>query len=82
MLGWRLVSAGGSERGGTLHAGFRSSSCAVDQRQVYKLWVDEREPCELCLVDVGDDQLIWRCELGLGAGEELVKVLRSFAALW
>lgn len=49
---------------------------------MYKLRVDESEPCELCLVDVGDDQLVWRCELGLGASEELVEVLRCFATLW
>lgn len=45
---------------------------------MYKLWIDEREPCKLGLVDVGDNQLIWWCEHGLGACEELVKVLCSF----
>lgn len=33
------------------------------------------------MVDVGDDQLVGRRELGLGAREELVEVLRPFAAL-
>lgn len=46
-----------------------------------KLRVDEGEAGELGLVDVGDDQLVRWCELGLGAREELVEVLRSFAAL-
>ncbi|KAG7223696.1 hypothetical protein INR49_015421 [Caranx melampygus] len=36
-------------------------------RRVYELWVDEREACKLGLVDVGDNQLIWWCELGLSA---------------
>lgn len=46
-----------------------------------KLRVDEREAGELGLVDVGDDQLVRWCELGLGAREELVEVLCSFSAL-
>lgn len=58
-----------------------SFSCAAVERRVYKLRVDEREPCKLSLVDVGDNQLIWWCELGLGASEELVKVLGCFATL-
>lgn len=48
---------------------------------MHKLRVDEGEAGELGLVDVGDNQLVWWCELGLGAREELVKVLRSFATL-
>lgn len=48
---------------------------------MHKLRVDESEASKLSLVDVGDDQLIWRSELGLGAREELVKVLCSFATL-
>lgn len=48
---------------------------------MYKLWVDEGEACELILVDVGDDQLVGWCELGLGAREELVEVLCRFATL-
>lgn len=51
------------------------------ERWVHKLRVDEREAGKLSLVDVGDDQLVWRGELGLGAREELVKVLCSFATL-
>ncbi|TNN36596.1 hypothetical protein EYF80_053238 [Liparis tanakae] len=39
----------------------------ADEHWVHKLRVDEREPCKLGLVDVGDDQLIWRCELRLSA---------------
>lgn len=46
-----------------------------------ELRVDEGEAAELGLVDVGDDQLVGRRELRLSAGEELVEVLRSFAAL-
>lgn len=46
-----------------------------------ELRVDEGEAGELGLVDVGDDQLVRRSELRLGAGEELVEVLGSFAAL-
>lgn len=48
---------------------------------MHKLRVDESEAGKLSLVDVGDDQLVWRSELGLGAREELVKVLCSFATL-
>ena len=58
-----------------------SSSVAAVEHRVYVLRVDEREPWELGLVDVGDDQLIGRCELGLSACEELVEVLCSFATL-
>lgn len=48
---------------------------------MHELRVDEGEAGELGLVDIGDDQLVgWR-ELRLSAGEELVEVLRSFAAL-
>lgn len=68
-------------RGGSSGAVSPSFSYAVTERWVYKLWVDEREPCKLGLVDVGDDQLVGWCELRLGAREELVKVLRSFATL-
>lgn len=49
---------------------------------MHELRVDEREACELGLVDVGDDQLVWWRELRLGASEELVEVLCRFAALW
>lgn len=48
---------------------------------MHELRVDEGEAGELDLVDVGDDQLVRRRELRLGAGEELVEVLGSFAAL-
>lgn len=48
---------------------------------MHELRVDEGEAGELGLVDVGDDQLVRRRELRLGAGEELVEVLGSFAAL-
>lgn len=51
------------------------------QRRVQKLRVDEGEIGEVGLVDVGDDQLVRRGQLGLRACEELVKVLCSFAAL-
>lgn len=49
---------------------------------MYELRVDEGEAGELGLVDVGDDELVGRCELRLGAREELVEVLGRFAALW
>lgn len=48
---------------------------------MHKLRVDEGEVCKLLLVNVGDDQLVGWSELRLGAREELVKVLRRFAAL-
>lgn len=48
---------------------------------MHELRVDEGEAGELGLVDVGDDQLVRRRELRLGAGEELVEVLGPFAAL-
>lgn len=48
---------------------------------VNELWVYERESSEFALVDVGDDQLVWRGQHGLRAGEEFVEVLRRFAAL-
>lgn len=48
---------------------------------MHKLRVDEGEIGKLGLVDVGDDQLVRGRELGLGAREELVKVLCSFATL-
>lgn len=48
---------------------------------MHKLRVDEGEIGKVGLVDVGDDQLVRRSELGLGACEELVKVLCSFATL-
>lgn len=48
---------------------------------MHKLRVDEGEVGEVGLVDVGDDQLVRGGELGLRAREELVKVLRRFAAL-
>lgn len=48
---------------------------------MHELRVDEGEAGELGLVNVGDDQLVRRRELRLGAGEELVEVLGSFAAL-
>lgn len=48
---------------------------------MHELRVDEGEAGELGLVDVGDDQLVGRRELRLGAGEELVEVLGTFAAL-
>lgn len=56
-------------------------SYTVDKWGVHKLGVDEREPCKLCLVNVGDDQLVWWGELRLGACEELVKVFCSFSTL-
>lgn len=46
-----------------------------------ELRVDEGEASKLGLVDIGDDQLVGRRELRLSAGEELVEVLGSFAAL-
>lgn len=46
-----------------------------------ELRVDEGEAGELGLVNIGDDQLVGRRELRLSAGEELVEVLGSFAAL-
>lgn len=46
-----------------------------------ELRVDEGEASELGLVNIGDDQLVGRRELRLSAGEELVEVLGSFAAL-
>lgn len=50
-------------------------------RRVDELRVDVGEAGELALVDVGDDQLVWWGQHGLGACEELVEVLRPFAAL-
>ena len=49
--------------------------------RVGELRVDEGEAIEVCLVDVGDDQLVRRGQLRLGAREELVKVLCCFATL-
>ena len=46
-----------------------------------ELRVDVGEAGELALVDVGDDQLVGRGQHGLGAREELIKVLRPLAAL-
>lgn len=54
----------------------------VKQRWVDELWVYVRESSEFALVDIGDNQLVWRGQHGLRAGEEFVKVLRRFAALW
>lgn len=45
-----------------------------------ELWVYVRESSEFALVDVGHDQLVWRGQHGLRAGEEFVEVLRCFAA--
>lgn len=53
----------------------------VKQRWVDELWVYVRESSEFALVDIGDNQLVWRGQHGLRAGEEFVKVLRRFAAL-
>lgn len=46
-----------------------------------ELRVDVGEAGELALVYVGDDELVGRGQHGLGAREELVEVLGSFAAL-
>lgn len=51
------------------------------QRRVDELRVDVGEAGKLALVDVGDDQLVRRCQHRLRAGEELVEVFRPFAAL-
>lgn len=48
---------------------------------MHKLGVDIREPFEVSLVDVGDDQLVGRREDGLPASEELVEVFGAFATL-
>ena len=49
--------------------------------RVGELGIDEGEAVEVRLVDVGDHQLVGRGQLGLGACEELVKVLSCFATL-
>ena len=46
-----------------------------------ELGVDVGEASKLALVNIGDDQLVWRGEHGLGTGEELVKVFRPFSTL-
>lgn len=46
-----------------------------------ELRVDVGKAGELALVDVGDDQLVWRRQHGLGAREELVKVLCPLSTL-
>lgn len=57
------------------------SSYDAVQRRVDELRVYVGEACKLALVDVGDDQLIGRGQHRLRAGEELVEVFCSFAAL-
>lgn len=56
-------------------------SYAVGEGRVDELWVDKGEARELGLVNVGDDELVWRSELWLGAREELVEVLSRLPAL-
>lgn len=51
------------------------------QGRVGELRVDVGKAGELALVDVGDDQLVWRGQHGLGAREEFVKVLCSLSTL-
>lgn len=69
-----------SRRGGPLlHRAV--SYHTVKRRWVDELWVYVREASKFALVDVGHDQLVWRGQHGLRAGEEFVEVLRCFAAL-
>lgn len=58
-----------------------ASSYDAVQRRVDELRVYVGEARKLALVDVGDDQLIGRGQHRLRAGEELVEVFCSFAAL-
>lgn len=58
-----------------------ASSYHAVQRRVDELRVYVGEARKLALVDVGDDQLIGRGQHRLRAGEELVEVFCSFAAL-
>lgn len=57
------------------------SSYHAVQGGMDELRVDVRESGKLALVDVGDHQLVWRGQHGLGACEKLVEVLCCFATL-
>lgn len=70
---------GGSDQGASLEV--LPSFSYIVGLLMFKLRVDEGEPSKVGLVDVGYNQLIGWCELGLGACEELVKVLCCFATL-
>lgn len=48
---------------------------------MYELQVDVGEAFKVGLIDVGDDQLVGRCQHGLSPCEEFVKVFGSFATL-
>lgn len=69
--------------------GDSSCLCAVPAHPSYhavqgrrdELRVHVGESLELTLVDVGDHQLVGRCQHGLRACEELVEVFCSFAPL-
>lgn len=64
------------------HGGVCSAvSCYIFYKGVHELGVDVGEPFKICLVDVGNDQLIWRRQHRLSSREELIEVFSPFAAL-
>lgn len=64
------------------HGGICSAvSCYIFYNGVHELGVDVREPFKICLVYVGNDQLIWRRQHRLSSCEELIEVFSPFAAL-
>lgn len=60
---------------------FMSSYHAAMNGWMDELGVDVGEASKLALIDVGDDELVWWSQHGLGAREKLVEVLGPFAAL-
>lgn len=65
----------------TLRDCLNPCSYGVGEGRVGELRVDKGEAGELGLVNVGDDELVWRSELRLCACEELVEVLGPLSTL-